>query len=256
MDAAVPWRSRRGHPLRAWSLGIVGLIVLATPLACGESGARDQSLSAPASVASAVAASAPPAVSTTAPLAAPAPPSSTAASVAPPAATPPVPYTAVATRSAGLGELEPERVVAPVGLRIDAIDVDAEIVAVGADASGRELAVPPTAELVAWYQHGPTPGAAGSAVLAAHVGYGGVAGAFVRLSDLPVGDEVTIEMADGRARRFRVTDVVQVPKPELPTDAVFARDGVPRLVLVTCGGEFETSTRHYRDNIVAYLEAA
>lgn len=253
MDAAVPWRSRRGHPLRAWSLGVAGLIVLATSLSCGASDARDLSERAPASVA----ASTEPTVSTTAPPAAPAPPSSTAASVPPPAtSTPPVPYTAVATRSAGLGEFEPERVVAPVGLRIDAIDVDAEIVAVGADASGRELAVPPTAELVAWYQHGPTPGAGGSAVLAAHVGYGGVAGAFVRLSDLPVGDEVTVEMADGRALRFRVTDVVQVPKPELPTDSVFARDGVPRLVLVTCGGEFETSTRHYRDNIVAYLEAA
>lgn len=251
MDDAATWRSRRRHPLRAWSLGVAGLIALATPLACGTSESRStavDAVAAPTAPPSSTTAPAP--VGTTAP-------GSSAASVTPPvSSTPPVPYTAVATRPAGLGELEPERVVAPVGLRIDAIDVDAEIVAVGADASGRELAVPPTAELVAWYQYGPTPGAGGSAVLAAHVGYGGAAGAFVRLSDLPVGGEVIVDMADGRALRFRVTDVVQVPKPQLPTDSVFARDGAPRLVLVTCGGEFETSTRHYRDNIVAYLEAA
>jgi hypothetical protein len=38
-------------------------------------------------------------------------------------------------------------------------------------------------------------------------------------------------------------------KKDLPT-GIYSRNGSPRLVLVTCGGPFDVSTGHYRDNIV------
>jgi hypothetical protein len=39
-------------------------------------------------------------------------------------------------------------------------------------------------------------------------------------------------------------------KTDIPLDRYFARDGAPRLTLITCGGPFDKATGHYRDNVV------
>jgi hypothetical protein len=39
-------------------------------------------------------------------------------------------------------------------------------------------------------------------------------------------------------------------------DAAGARDGDPQLVLITCGGEFDTEARSYADNVVAFARPA
>ena len=44
------------------------------------------------------------------------------------------------------------------------------------------------------------------------------------------------------------------PKQELPTEAMFAREGTRALVLITCGGEFDSTTGHYADNVVVVAE--
>jgi hypothetical protein len=59
--------------------------------------------------------------------------------------------------------------------------------------------------------------------------------------------------SDGVVRRFTVTTVRSYPKAELPRD-VFELATTPRLVIITCGGHFNRSTRQYIDNIVAYAE--
>jgi hypothetical protein len=41
----------------------------------------------------------------------------------------------------------------------------------------------------------------------------------------------------------------------LPASA-FARDGAPRLVLITCGGPFDAATGNYEDNVVVYATPA
>jgi LPXTG-site transpeptidase (sortase) family protein len=142
----------------------------------------------------------------------------------------------------------------PAALTIGALDVDAAPVRpVGVTESG-EMEIPPVDE-VGWYRFGATPGAAGSAVLAAHVAYDGVDGVFRHLDDLAAGDEVSVTLDDGSTQRFVVTDVEQVPKTALPTD-VWARDGDPALVLITCGGEFDTDADSYEDNVVATARPA
>lgn len=57
-------------------------------------------------------------------------------------------------------------------------------------------------------------------------------------------------MSDGTTRTFAVDEVRQIPKVGLPTGELFRRDGSPQLALITCGGEFDASSRHYRDNLV------
>jgi hypothetical protein len=142
--------------------------------------------------------------------------------------------------------------VAPAVLRIDALGVSgAPIVPVGVDDAG-ELAVPGAAD-VGWYRHGPRPGEAGVTLLAAHIAFDGVDGVFRDLADLRPGDTVTVELADGTAQEYRITGLSQHPKSELPPE-LWARDGAPRLALVTCGGSFDWSRRSYDDNVVAWAE--
>ena len=40
------------------------------------------------------------------------------------------------------------------------------------------------------------------------------------------------------------------PKQDLPTEEIFAREGTDALVLITCGGAFDSTTGRYADNVV------
>jgi hypothetical protein len=60
---------------------------------------------------------------------------------------------------------------------------------------------------------------------------------------------VEVTTTSGRTFTYRVTSVRTYPKNALPT-SVYSRTGPARLVLVTCGGPFDTASGHYRDNIV------
>jgi hypothetical protein len=157
--------------------------------------------------------------------------------------------TGVRHHSARLEDVEPADKPRPTRLRIDALGVDAEVMALGVAASG-EMDVPTNAETVAWYEYGPSPGQRGSAVLAAHVDYNGQRGVFFELADLNAGATVSVEFADARPRTFTVVDSASIAKKALPVDQLFRRDGRSTLTLITCGGEFDPATRSYRNNIV------
>jgi LPXTG-site transpeptidase (sortase) family protein len=140
---------------------------------------------------------------------------------------------------------------APTALWFDSIGVDmAPIIGVGVEPTG-EMEIPGARE-VGWYRYGPTPGAEGSSVLAAHVAWDGTDGVFRRLTAARPGDRFTVGYDDGTLRSFEVVALAQYAKDELPFDQVFARTGEPTVTLITCGGDFNPSLRSYRDNIVAY----
>jgi sortase (surface protein transpeptidase) len=157
--------------------------------------------------------------------------------------------TGVRHHSARLEDVRPVEKPHPTRLRIDALGIDAPVVALGVAASG-EMEVPTDAQTVAWYEHGPSPGQQGSAVLAAHVDYNGARGVFFDLAALEAGATVTVEFADARPRTFTVTEGNSVAKVALPLDQLFRRDGRPVLTLITCGGDFDPVTRSYRSNVV------
>ncbi|WFE49944.1 class F sortase [Micromonospora sp. WMMD1155] len=164
----------------------------------------------------------------------------------PPVATgPSVPVTA--------GELPAEaEVVRPVRLVIPEIGVTATVDAVGINERTDEFEVPPSVDRIGWYRHGPgLEAAAGSVVIAGHVDSAEQGrGAFFRLRELDQGDTVTATGSDGEARRYRVVAREEYAKTRIPLDRYFARDGKPRLTLITCGGPFDAEARRYRDNIV------
>jgi LPXTG-site transpeptidase (sortase) family protein len=142
----------------------------------------------------------------------------------------------------------------PTSLDIGALDVRAApVVPVGVKPEGG-MEVPGVRE-VGWYEFGSRPGDPGSAVLAAHIAYDGVDGVFRHLADLAPGDAITVSFADGAVRTFAVTELAQYDKSGLPAD-IWSREGPERLVLVTCGGEFDDATDSYEDNVVAYASPA
>ena len=149
----------------------------------------------------------------------------------------------------GVGVLTPVTVAEPVRVVIPSIGADGHVSPTGVDDAG-ELAIPADARELVWWQFGPTPGAPGSAVIAGHLDWKGVPGIFNDLAATPVGERVTVTYADGHEQVFVVTAVELVDKPAVAVDGTFARDGDPVLRLVTCGGEFDRSVRHYRSNVV------
>jgi sortase (surface protein transpeptidase) len=137
----------------------------------------------------------------------------------------------------------------PVGLSIPSLGVESQVVPVGLEPNG-EMQVPP-ADQAGWYFYGPRPGETdGTAVIAAHVDYGGQRGVFFDLRSLQVGAEIVVADEAGTPHRFVVTERFQVDKDQLPIEQIFVADGPPGLTLITCGGSFDSGARSYRDNIV------
>ncbi|WP_410813158.1 class F sortase [Micromonospora sp. 067-2] len=151
------------------------------------------------------------------------------------------------------GELPADgKIVPPVRLEIPAIDVTAKVNAVGINARTNDFEVPPSVDQIGWYRYGPGLEAeAGSVVVAGHVDSAKQGkGAFYRLRELDQGDTLSVTGSDGKARPYKVVAREEYVKTKIPLDRYFARDGKPRLTLITCGGPFDAKARKYRDNIV------
>ncbi len=139
----------------------------------------------------------------------------------------------------------------PARVRLPSVDIDAEVSPVGIDIRRGALGTPKNIRRAGWWKDGSSPGATSGAILiTGHVDSARAgAGAFFSLHKAQAGDEVQIRTANGRTFTYRVTSVRSYRKNALPT-SVYSGKGLPRLVLVTCGGPFNQATGHYRDNIV------
>ena len=138
----------------------------------------------------------------------------------------------------------------PVSIAIPAIAVAARVVPVGL--RGDRTMEVPAVDLAGWYELGPRPGESGPAVIVGHVDSRRGPAVFFRLGELRRGDRVVVGQRGGAARSFRVERVERHPKEDLPAGRIWNRTREPVLRLITCGGSFDRSTGHYRDNIVVF----
>jgi hypothetical protein len=140
----------------------------------------------------------------------------------------------------------------PKGLDVPSIGVHTSgLVTLGLTPSGT-MEVPHDAVTAGWFDLGPVPGEPGPAVIAAHVNYRKVDGVFARLHEMAVGDTATVVRADGRTVTFTAYRVARYAKSAFPTQEVYGDTAGPELRLVTCGGDFDQATGHYRDNVVVF----
>ena len=153
-----------------------------------------------------------------------------------------------AATAPGLPKAKPASLIIPaIGVRADRIK-DLGLRPDGA------LEVPGDATTVGWFTGAPSPGEAGPAVLAAHVDYKHVPGAFSRLEELRPGEQARVGRADGRTAVFTVYRVDRYAKAAFPTDQVYGDTPDPELRLITCGGAFDRVSGNYLDNVVAYAK--
>ena len=147
----------------------------------------------------------------------------------------------------------PRQVGRPTRLRIPAIGVDEGLHGVGLKSDGA-METPDFGD-AGWYDRGPRPGAAGPAVIVAHVH--GPAGddVFAELHELRPGDRITVRRTDGTSS-FVVDSVEQAPKEALPYDRIWAATDAAVLRLITCGGKPDPVTRMYPDNTIVYAHLA
>ena len=157
---------------------------------------------------------------------------------------------APAPRAAG-GQVAAGR---PVSITIPAAGVEARVVPVGLRPD-RSMEVPGV-DQAGWYEPGPRPGEAGPAVIVGHVDSRSGPAVFFRLGQLRRGDQIVVGQAGGGSRSFLVERVERQVKEALPVERIWNRTNRPVLRLTTCGGSFDRSTGHYRDNIIVYARAA
>ena len=146
---------------------------------------------------------------------------------------------------------QPVPVASPVSLTIPLIGVQTQLITLGL-ATGGALQVPSSTSVAGWYTGSPRPGAVGSAIIVGHIDSLSRAGVFYRLSELRRGDDVYVKRADGTTAEFRVTSIQTYLKDQFPTGQVYGPTPDAELRLITCGGAFDSATRHYLSNIVVY----
>jgi hypothetical protein len=153
--------------------------------------------------------------------------------------------------SALVSDQQPLRLgAAPTRVRIGSIGLDARIVSVGV--IGDTTEVPQDVDQVGWFRYAGRPGSLGSTLLLAHVSSGTQGpGAFFRLRELQVEEEIEVTMRDGSVAAYRVIARRMYPKAQLP-DHVYDGIGRPFLTLVTCGGAYSSVTGRFEENVVVY----
>ncbi|MCS5723549.1 class F sortase [Herbiconiux sp. CPCC 203407] len=179
-------------------------------------------------------------------------PSSSPTPSAPPDVPPaPAPAPSVPLSDASLGAAATAPTVPPVRVEVPSLGIDISIAAESVDDTGA-LALPENPDVASWYRWGPSPwNPEGATVIASHVDsleYG--LGQFARLPDATAGTRISVTAADGRVADFEVQHVDLAEKDGIDWGQVFDREGPARLVLITCGGEFDYDTGHYRSNVI------
>lgn len=142
----------------------------------------------------------------------------------------------------------------PVSVAIPEIGVRSRLLHLGRTRNG-SMQVPnlyTSASEAAWYKYSATPGQVGTAVIEGHVdNYRGPA-VFFRLGALKPGNHIYVTLADGITAVFRVTGVREYTKAKFPASVIYGSTGYAALRVITCGGTFDYTTRHYLSSVVVY----
>ncbi|WMX47800.1 class F sortase [Streptomyces roseicoloratus] len=140
----------------------------------------------------------------------------------------------------------------PTTLAVPAITVEAPVVDLGLDGSGR-LATPPVdnPRVVGWYANGVSPGERGTAVVVGHRDTRTGPAIFINLNALNPGNTIRVARADGRVAVFTVDRVRTYAKSAFPSDEVYGPAKRPELRVLTCGGAFDRK-EGYASNIVVF----
>lgn len=155
----------------------------------------------------------------------------------------------------GTAEQHSRTKLLPTSVMIPRIGVTSDLVDLGLNPD-RTIEVPSDYDTAGWYQHRAVPGEPGPGVILGHVDSHTGPAVFSELSMLVPGDTVDVKRSDGSVARFAVSSVEQHGKgvDVFPTERVYRWTDDATLRLITCGGDFDRSSRSYADNVVVFAE--
>ena len=154
-----------------------------------------------------------------------------------------IPTAREARPAAGDTRFVPERIDLPGGVHTGVVPVATV---------GNELVVPEDPTKVGWWDGSSYVGDPyGSTVIAGHVDvFDRGIGFFFQLWNIKVGERVVLSAGDVR-QAYKITTVRQIPRTDLVDEAeAFDIAGPPRLVLITCAGEFRADRGGYSRNLI------
>jgi LPXTG-site transpeptidase (sortase) family protein len=140
--------------------------------------------------------------------------------------------------------------ITPSRIRIAALGVDAPVAGVGVLPDG-SMGVPNNLWIAAWLSSGARPGQAGNAVIAGHRGIGSP-GLFGHLEKLRPGDRIHVSDASNGELVYEVTRVALLDMSADSQVQVFAPNTQQQLVLVTCFGQYSSTTLSYDHRLVVF----
>jgi LPXTG-site transpeptidase (sortase) family protein len=165
-------------------------------------------------------------------------------------AAPAVPVAAPAAPGTSSGDQQdPPATLKATDVALPTVGVRSTLVGLDVRPDGA-LQAPADPAVAGWYVRGAAPGEPGPTVIAGHVDSRSGPAVFYRLDELKPGDRVEVTRSDGQVFAYRVATVEQHPKNDFPTARVYGPTPGPELRLITCGGDFDRHSRHYRDNVV------
>lgn len=140
----------------------------------------------------------------------------------------------------------------PTSFRIPSLGVDAPITALRLDGE-RQLESPPVdrPKLVGWYQDGPTPGEAGTAIAVGHRDTATGPAVFAALAQVRPCKPIEVKRADGRTAVYTVDRMKVYDKAGFPDKEVYGPAQRPELRVLTCGGLYSRRTG-YTSNVVVF----
>lgn len=142
----------------------------------------------------------------------------------------------------------------PKKISLPFLGIDADIQEVGL-ASGGGMGAPSSFKKVGWFKLGARPGEIGNAVLAGHLDtYSDKGGVFWNLSKARSGDYIYITDDFGKKMRFRITRSESYNVFSAPMEEIFGSIGVPRLVLITCDGAWNSEKGGYDNRLVVFAD--
>ncbi len=149
---------------------------------------------------------------------------------------------------------EPISSDAPKTLSIPSLSINAPVISVGINGKGA-MAVPKKFSDTGWYNGGPRPGQGGNAVIDGHVNNGlGLSGVFANLDTILPGADIVVTDKTGKQIHFKV-EHTELLDYKAPGDPIFNGDiSRPRLVLITCEGDWLPSQKTYDKRLVVYAD--
>ncbi|MGH2772470.1 MAG: class F sortase [Actinomycetota bacterium] len=142
----------------------------------------------------------------------------------------------------------------PVQIAIPSVGITAAVDPLGLNPDG-SIEVPKDFSRTGWYTGLEVPGSAGTGVIVGHLDSKTGPAVFYGLGKVRSGDEVSLTLQSGATKMFIVQAEQRFSKAKFPTIQVYAPSTKPVLRLITCGGDFDKKSGHYRDNLVVYAAA-